>query len=162
MSSPVKSFFIKDILSNQCKVISDESNKTKDLLSKKSFYHRYYFNAINLPVLVLKETPGKSNIGAYSLIHHWTKQIKIKCLIEFYLDTLDQDLSSQLTREFRKRRKTRAAFSTYQISELENRFSHQRYLTPPDRDQIAKELRLSPAQVITVSFCCCLFHSIFK
>jgi hypothetical protein len=70
MSSPVKSFFIKDILSNQCKVISDESNKTKDLLSKKSFYHRYYFNAINLPVLVLKETPGKSNIGAYSLIHH--------------------------------------------------------------------------------------------
>jgi hypothetical protein len=45
---------------------------------------------------------------------------------------------------------------------LENRFSHQRYLTPPDRDQIAKELRLSPAQVITVSFCCCLFHSIFK
>ncbi len=71
MSSPVKSFLIKDILSNQCKVISsDENNKTKDLLSKKSFYHRYYLNAIKLPVLVLKETPGKSNIGAYSLIHH--------------------------------------------------------------------------------------------
>jgi hypothetical protein len=61
-------------------------------------------------------------------------------------------MSSQLIRKFRKRRKTRAAFSTYQITALENRFSHQRYLTPPDRDQIAKELRLSAAQVITVSF----------
>ena len=31
------------------------------------------------------------------------------------------------------------------------RFAHQRYLTPNDRDQIANELQLSPAQVITVS-----------
>ncbi|CAF4421878.1 unnamed protein product, partial [Rotaria magnacalcarata] len=28
-------------------------------------------------------------------------------------------------------------------------FTHQRYLTPNDRDQIANDLQLSPAQVIT-------------
>ena len=63
---------------------------------------------------------------------------------------LDRDRSS----EFHKRRKTRVAFSTYQITALENCFSRQRYLTPPDRDRISKELRLSAAQVITVN----IFH----
>ena len=51
----------------------------------------------------------------------------------------------------RKRRKNRTAFSAQQIYALEKRFAHQRYLTPNDRDQIANELQLSPAQVITVS-----------
>lgn len=52
----------------------------------------------------------------------------------------------------RKRRKRRTAFNSYQIYGLEKYFTHKKYLTPYDRDQIAKELRLSAAQVITVSF----------
>lgn len=68
------------------------------------------------------------------------------------LDSLDADISRKLTHELqkRKRRKNRTAFSAQQIYALEKRFTHQRYLTPNDRDQIANELQLSPAQVITV------------
>jgi hypothetical protein len=70
------------------------------------------------------------------------------------LDSLDSDISLKLTHELhkRKRRKNRTAFSAQQIYALEKRFTHQRYLTPNDRDQIANELQLSPGQVITVSF----------
>lgn len=49
----------------------------------------------------------------------------------------------------KKRRKSRTAFTTNQIYELEKRFLHQKYLSPPDRDQIAHQLRLTNAQVIT-------------
>ena len=73
-------------------------------------------------------------------------------LLRFNLDPYDADISLKLTHELqkRKRRKNRTAFSAQQIYALEKRFAHQRYLTPNDRDQIANELQLSPAQVITV------------
>ncbi|TRY92312.1 hypothetical protein DNTS_029275 [Danionella cerebrum] len=48
-----------------------------------------------------------------------------------------------------KRRKSRTAFSNQQLYELEKRFLHQKYLSPADRDQIAHQLALSNAQVIT-------------
>ncbi|TPP58215.1 Transcription factor LBX1 [Fasciola gigantica] len=48
-----------------------------------------------------------------------------------------------------KRRKTRTTFSNSQLSELENNFNRQKYLTPNDRDRIAKHLGLSNTQVIT-------------
>lgn len=74
------------------------------------------------------------------------------CDFRIHLDPFDADISMKLTHELqkRKRRKNRTAFSAQQIYALEKRFSHQRYLTPNDRDQIANELQLSPAQVITV------------
>ncbi|CAF1384981.1 unnamed protein product, partial [Didymodactylos carnosus] len=61
------------------------------------------------------------------------------------------ETSFKLTNEIhkRKRRKNRTAFSAHQIYALEKRFAYQRYLTPTDRDQIASELSLSAAQVIT-------------
>ncbi|CAH8849296.1 unnamed protein product [Trichobilharzia szidati] len=49
----------------------------------------------------------------------------------------------------RKRRKTRTTFSNSQLSELENNFHRQKYLTPSDRDRIAKHLGLTNTQVIT-------------
>ncbi|KAF5404398.1 hypothetical protein PHET_02195 [Paragonimus heterotremus] len=48
-----------------------------------------------------------------------------------------------------KRRKTRTTFSNSQLSELEHNFNRQKYLTPADRDRIAKHLGLSNTQVIT-------------
>ncbi|KAA3681294.1 homeobox protein LBX [Paragonimus westermani] len=48
-----------------------------------------------------------------------------------------------------KRRKTRTTFSNSQLSELEHNFNRQKYLTPADRDRIAKQLGLSNTQVIT-------------
>uniref|UniRef100_K1PJ20 Homeobox domain-containing protein n=4 Tax=Magallana gigas TaxID=29159 RepID=K1PJ20_MAGGI len=49
----------------------------------------------------------------------------------------------------KKRRKSRTAFTNQQIYELEKRFLYQKYLTPADRDEIAQNLGLSNAQVIT-------------
>ncbi|CBY22562.1 unnamed protein product [Oikopleura dioica] len=49
----------------------------------------------------------------------------------------------------KKRRKSRTAFSNYQLQELENRFQRQRYLTPSDRDNVADNLGLTSTQVIT-------------
>nr|ABQ10642.2 homeodomain protein Lbx [Platynereis dumerilii] len=49
----------------------------------------------------------------------------------------------------KKRRKSRTAFTNQQIYELEKRFLYQKYLTPADRDEIAGQLGLSNAQVIT-------------
>ncbi|KAG5446591.1 hypothetical protein CSKR_112355 [Clonorchis sinensis] len=48
-----------------------------------------------------------------------------------------------------KRRKTRTTFSNSQLTELEHNFNRQKYLTPTDRDRIAKTLGLSNTQVIT-------------
>ena len=45
------------------------------------------------------------------------------------------------------RRKRRILFTQAQISELEKRFKNQRYLTAPDRDQLAQEIGLTPTQV---------------
>ncbi|XP_018549578.1 transcription factor LBX1a [Lates calcarifer] len=49
----------------------------------------------------------------------------------------------------KKRRKSRTAFTNHQIYELEKRFLYQKYLSPSDRDQIAQQLGLTNAQVIT-------------
>ncbi|XP_069030777.1 transcription factor LBX1a [Embiotoca jacksoni] len=49
----------------------------------------------------------------------------------------------------KKRRKSRTAFTNHQIFELEKRFLYQKYLSPADRDQIAQQLGLTNAQVIT-------------
>eukprot|EP00106_Octopus_bimaculoides_P008297 XP_014775739.1 PREDICTED: transcription factor LBX1-like [Octopus bimaculoides] len=49
----------------------------------------------------------------------------------------------------KKRRKSRTAFTNQQIYELEKRFLYQKYLTPADRDEIALNLGLTNAQVIT-------------
>ncbi|XP_054885828.1 transcription factor LBX1a [Poeciliopsis prolifica] len=49
----------------------------------------------------------------------------------------------------KKRRKSRTAFTNHQIYELEQRFLYQKYLSPADRDQLARRLSLTNAQVIT-------------
>ncbi|CAO2586335.1 Homeobox protein Nkx-2.8 [Lemmus lemmus] len=46
-----------------------------------------------------------------------------------------------------KRRKRRVLFSKAQTLELERRFRQQRYLSAPEREQLARLLRLTPTQV---------------
>ncbi|XP_075462836.1 uncharacterized protein LOC142498477 [Ascaphus truei] len=45
------------------------------------------------------------------------------------------------------RRKRRVLFSQTQVYELEKRFEHQKYLTAPEREQLAKLIHLTPNQV---------------
>ncbi|XP_038071282.1 homeobox protein Nkx-2.5-like [Patiria miniata] len=47
----------------------------------------------------------------------------------------------------RQRRKPRVLFSQAQVYELERRFKQQRYLSAPERDQLATLLKLTPTQV---------------
>uniref|UniRef100_A0A4X2LML4 Ladybird homeobox 2 n=1 Tax=Vombatus ursinus TaxID=29139 RepID=A0A4X2LML4_VOMUR len=55
-------------------------------------------------------------------------------------------LSGSVTR---RRRKSRTAFTTQQVLELERRFVFQKYLAPAERDGLAARLGLANAQVIT-------------
>ncbi|XP_034355191.1 homeobox protein Nkx-3.1 [Arvicanthis niloticus] len=57
------------------------------------------------------------------------------------------DLSSapQVTKQPQKR--SRAAFSHTQVIELERKFSHQKYLSAPERAHLAKNLKLTETQV---------------
>ncbi|NWT89167.1 NKX26 protein, partial [Lanius ludovicianus] len=47
----------------------------------------------------------------------------------------------------RRRRKPRVLFSQAQVLELERRFQRQKYLSGPEREQLALLLQLSPTQV---------------
>lgn len=47
----------------------------------------------------------------------------------------------------RTKRKPRVLFSQTQIFELERRFKHQKYLSAPEREQMAQGLKLTPTQV---------------
>ncbi|NXD31159.1 NKX26 protein, partial [Spelaeornis formosus] len=47
----------------------------------------------------------------------------------------------------RQRRKARVLFSQAQVLELERRFQRQKYLSGPEREQLARLLQLSPTQV---------------
>jgi hypothetical protein len=47
----------------------------------------------------------------------------------------------------KKRRKRRVLFTKAQTYELERRFRQQRYLSAPEREQLAMQIRLTPTQV---------------
>ncbi|NXA01931.1 NKX26 protein, partial [Nesospiza acunhae] len=47
----------------------------------------------------------------------------------------------------RQRRRPRVLFSQAQVLELERRFQRQKYLSGPEREQLARLLQLSPTQV---------------
>lgn len=51
------------------------------------------------------------------------------------------------TMTLKRKKRSRAAFSHGQVFELERRFSQQRYLSGPERSDLAKSLRLSETQV---------------
>jgi len=49
----------------------------------------------------------------------------------------------------KKRRKSRTAFTSYQLQQLERCFARHKYLLPADRDLTARRLGLTSAQLIT-------------
>ncbi|KAJ0019431.1 hypothetical protein NQD34_007000 [Periophthalmus magnuspinnatus] len=57
------------------------------------------------------------------------------------------DVDETLKSKGRARRKPRVLFSQVQVSELERRFRHQRYLSASEREQLAQVLKLTSTQV---------------
>ena len=53
----------------------------------------------------------------------------------------------QTTPRATSKRKPRILFSQIQVYELEKRFNQQRYLSAPDREQLALQLKMSSQQV---------------
>ncbi|XP_037090998.1 homeobox protein Nkx-3.2-like [Pollicipes pollicipes] len=48
-----------------------------------------------------------------------------------------------------RKKRSRAAFSHAQVYELERRFSHQKYLSGPERADLAQALKLTETQTLT-------------
>ncbi|CAH8537579.1 unnamed protein product [Schistosoma margrebowiei] len=93
-----------------------------------------------------------SNSALDALIHMTTSTMQQLKHDGDFSDELNESTTIQFynkVSQTRKRRKTRTTFSNCQLNELENNFNRQRYLTPTDRDRIAKHLGLTNTQVIT-------------
>lgn len=60
---------------------------------------------------------------------------------------LGDELYSSSTATPNRKKRSRAAFSHAQVFELERRFAQQRYLSGPERAELAKSLRLTETQV---------------
>ncbi|KAM8953791.1 thyroid transcription factor 1-like [Pelodytes ibericus] len=63
------------------------------------------------------------------------------------LGYLGEGHKSSLYIQHTSKRKRRVLFSQTQVYELEKRFEHQKYLTAPEREQLAKLIHLTPNQV---------------
>ncbi|XP_012663167.1 homeobox protein Nkx-3.1 isoform X3 [Otolemur garnettii] len=63
----------------------------------------------------------------------------------YLLDCEDAPSLPQTSKQPQKR--SRAAFSHTQVIELERKFSHQKYLSAPERAHLAKNLKLTETQV---------------
>ena len=59
--------------------------------------------------------------------------------------------SGEDEREKRQKRKPRILFSQTQVFDLERRFRQQRYLSAPEREQLAAQLKMSSQQVRSIS-----------
>ena len=55
--------------------------------------------------------------------------------------------------EVDKKRKRRVLFTKAQTYELDRRFSHQKYLSAPEREALANMIGLTPTQVNCSAFC---------
>ncbi|KAM4013019.1 homeobox protein Nkx-2.8 [Anomaloglossus baeobatrachus] len=62
-------------------------------------------------------------------------------------DTMQRSENTSHSHESEKKKKRRVLFSKAQTLELERRFRQQRYLSAPERDQLAHILQLTPTQV---------------
>ncbi|XP_054853107.1 homeobox protein Nkx-3.1 [Eublepharis macularius] len=65
---------------------------------------------------------------------------------EACLPTPSKSLPNHL-RPLKQQKRSRAAFSHTQVIELERKFSHQKYLSAPERAHLAKNLKLTETQV---------------
>ncbi|KAG7247835.1 hypothetical protein CRUP_003561 [Coryphaenoides rupestris] len=63
------------------------------------------------------------------------------------LDEAGSDQSADLPPCKQRKKRSRAAFSHAQVFELERRFNHQRYLSGPERADLAASLKLTETQV---------------
>uniref|UniRef100_A0A8C8S809 NK3 homeobox 1 n=1 Tax=Pelusios castaneus TaxID=367368 RepID=A0A8C8S809_9SAUR len=76
-------------------------------------------------------------------------EIPLPAHLETYLWDCENPLKSLTSnqRTLKQQKRSRAAFSHTQVLELERKFSHQKYLSAPERAHLAKNLKLTETQV---------------
>uniref|UniRef100_A0A3Q0RC60 NK3 homeobox 1 n=1 Tax=Amphilophus citrinellus TaxID=61819 RepID=A0A3Q0RC60_AMPCI len=119
---PLTSFLIEDILSNK------DSARFNDKCSLQKAERWSQWNEESekfSPQLCLQET-------AFGL----------QSLVTSCPSSSDSSLQSG-----GKQKRSRAAFTHLQVLELEKKFNHQKYLSAPERAQLARTLRLTETQV---------------
>uniref|UniRef100_A0A665X4I3 Homeobox domain-containing protein n=1 Tax=Echeneis naucrates TaxID=173247 RepID=A0A665X4I3_ECHNA len=86
-------------------------------------------------------------ISCFSYSDGWSSKVRQSGGLE--LSGLDSspDCGRSAQSRPRQRRKPRVLFSQSQVSELERRFRQQRYLSAPEREQLARILQLTSTQV---------------
>jgi homeobox protein LBX len=94
-------------------------------------------------------TPGLSRLESYGRESGWGLDSLVASIHCHFFPGRDGMTIFGQRQTPKKRRKSRTAFTNHQIYELEKRFLYQKYLSPADRDQIAQQLGLTNAQVIT-------------
>lgn len=133
------SFFIEDILLNKPKPTFRELPPSLQLRPTVSDFPGYpYFPGIFYPHQVLQHTP--------SFIKHPEHPFLMPSVAGFPLAPIYQHDSPG---KHCRRRKARTVFSDQQLNGLEKRFEAQRYLSTPERVELANQLSLSETQVKT-------------
>nr|XP_008508177.1 PREDICTED: homeobox protein Nkx-2.5 [Equus przewalskii] len=84
------------------------------------------------------------NPAAKRLWPGWRRQL---CALQKAVELEKPDADGAERPRARRRRKPRVLFSQAQVYELERRFKQQRYLSAPERDQLASVLKLTSTQV---------------
>uniref|UniRef100_F6VWQ6 NK3 homeobox 3 n=1 Tax=Xenopus tropicalis TaxID=8364 RepID=F6VWQ6_XENTR len=138
--SPLTSFSIQDILARTCRDTkrTDEKSSTPPH-SPSAEGHNDWPQADNPPLTPEKE---KTDTDSGTEDSTWEPEA---ASTGAYTDPSSGDLLGDSPKSSKKR--SRAAFSHAQVYELERRFSLQRYLSGPERADLAAALKLTETQV---------------
>lgn len=130
---------------NGLRFSSDNSKNVKNYLERKilhhashaadlkigDFYHGFNQNHLESPLDMRRCTSNDSDCDSPPPYNTLTLSPS----------TMDDGITSH------RKKRSRAAFSHAQVFELERRFAQQRYLSGPERAELAKNLRLTETQV---------------
>lgn len=153
---PLTSFFIEDILSfkgssscGRCCPQEEERNprweEEPQVLAEKLCRQEFESGEPLLKFLPLVRLGGRfSNKGSEC----WTPLTRSHLCSPDSLDTSrSTDAASAGGPSTAKQKRSRAAFTHFQVLELEKKFNQQRYLSAPERAHLAAALRLTETQV---------------
>lgn len=102
----------------------------------------YFFSE---PIII--QTTSYAPTSPLSHQHSLTQTTENRSISNTSSTKTESTTTSQSTRPQRTRRKPRVLFSQAQVYELERRFKQQRYLSAPEREQLANVLKLTSTQV---------------
>ncbi|MGH0175303.1 UNVERIFIED_CONTAM: hypothetical protein FKN15_070004 [Acipenser sinensis] len=113
-------------------------------------YRKYQHTTLTLEMHLQKNSIPIADFewldGVDVILHFFFKQASDESSAETLPDSTQKDEPSSET-EAEKKKKRRVLFSKSQTFELERRFRQQRYLSAPEREQLAHLLSLTPTQV---------------